>query len=97
LVELPVLLKALLSDNPHAAVTLKRAVGKQISDFITSRPDLYNSLKSKLQSEDTHHDGYISPEKLFKVLSVALRGSSIGDIDKYVGTLQKDQRGLINY
>ncbi len=58
---------------------------------------MYQLLKSKLESEDAEHDGYITPEKLIKVLSSCIKILGAPEIEKYVKTLDKDQRGRINY
>ena len=68
LVEVSYLLKMLISDNPYATVALRRDIGKRVSDYIESRPEVYKILKSKLENEDVEHDGHITPERLVVAL-----------------------------
>jgi len=76
---------------------LRREIGKKISEFIASRGDIYHQLKTKLEIEDSGHDGHIAPEKLVKVLCSCIKGISGTEIEKYVKTLDTDQKGRINY
>ena len=76
---------------------MRREIGKKISEFIASRGDIYHQLKTKLEIEDSGHDGHITPEKLVKVLCSCIKGISGTEIEKYVKTLDTDQKGRINY
>lgn len=58
---------------------------------------MYQTLKNKLESEDSEQDGHISLEKLIKALSSCIKIVGAPEIEKYVRTLDKDQRGCINY
>jgi hypothetical protein len=58
----------LTTDNPYLSVATRRDIGKKLSDYIVSRPEVYKILKAKLEKEDFDHDGHVFPESLVGIL-----------------------------
>jgi hypothetical protein len=52
MVEVSTLMKMLCTDNPYENVQVRRDIGKKLSDYIDSRPEVYKILKAKLENED---------------------------------------------
>jgi hypothetical protein len=52
MVEISHLMKMLCTNNPYENVQVRRDIGKKLSDYIDSRPEVYKILKAKLENED---------------------------------------------